>query len=67
MAKFIVQEAAKSVNAPANASVSFAELSPMFTRLAERVRKIPPGTLGVKRRRRKPKFSRDFAAFLALY
>jgi len=67
MAKFIVQEAPKSVNAPAHASVAFAERSPMFTRLAERARKIPPATLGVKRCRRKRKFSRDFAAFLALY
>ena len=67
MAKFIVQEPAKSVNALANSSVSFAELSPMFTRLAERARKIPPAALGVKRCRRKGKFLRDFAAFLALY
>jgi hypothetical protein len=39
----------------------------MFARLAERARKIPPATLGAKRRRRKGKFLRDFAAFLALY
>jgi hypothetical protein len=39
----------------------------MFTRLAERARKIPPATPTVKRRRREHKISRDFAAFLALY
>src|SRR6266853_1589586 len=65
--QFIVQEAATSVNASANASVSFAELSPMFTRLAERARRIHAPTLRIKLRQRGRKFSRDFGAFLALY
>jgi len=39
----------------------------MFTRLAERARRIRAATLRIKLRQRGRKFSRDFGAFLALY